>query len=287
MRSDLRVFLHNARAAWILLTAEIILIAAIYASARSLGLWDLGSIVISWVVGLLLMIVDITLTHGSSVAVLRSISLDDKTQKSSENRASILPGGNIGELERYLADVPSTLKYVEPGNLSVHPTIHSMGTKNISRSTASVISVAHDIVAQVEPGELEFLFPAISGAYAREPGRLQKQRVVRSAPFAFAPGELVAVFTPTILLIVQQALVQMGVDATEKSAGNLVSRLAKRIFKRSASRKANSQPTPPAYTLLEIRDQAYKTAREFKVSEAKSKQIADVLVGRLATMKDE
>lgn len=149
-----------------------------------------------------------------------------------------------------------------------------------------VISIAQDIVAQVAPEELSS-FSALSTLYSKKPENIFNQQVAKDDDLGFGVGEVIQALAPAILLTVQQVFVQVSSDATEKSAATLFRRLGKKVFKHSSSRKRLNQPGSPEYTLADIRDYAYKTACELKISEAKAKLIADALAGRLATKQNE
>lgn len=64
MKNYPRIFLHKARAVWILLTLEIFATAAVYASAKAGGVSDFMSILLSCSVGILLVIADMAITHN-------------------------------------------------------------------------------------------------------------------------------------------------------------------------------------------------------------------------------
>jgi hypothetical protein len=145
-----------------------------------------------------------------------------------------------------------------------------------------IISVAHDVVKQVAPEELPS-FPAISAAYRRNPGGLHRQLASKDDDLGFGAGEVITAVASTILLVVQQVLVQVSSDITEKGAGTLFHRLGKKIFKRPSSKKRTNQPDSPEYLLEDVKIYAYKTARRFKIGEDRANQIARALVEELRT----
>lgn len=159
--------------------------------------------------------------------------------------------------------------------------------------TELVISITRKIIEQTKRDELP-LFPTISAVYTANPRRLRKQQVAhdRSLGFSPSPGDLVAVWTPAILFIVQQALIQASSDATKPGVKALVRSIEKRLFKRSRKRFAH----PPGMrfspdALLLIKDAVYEAAcgheavhgRRF--SETQARDFADLVIEQLAPQK--
>jgi hypothetical protein len=150
-----------------------------------------------------------------------------------------------------------------------------------------VIKIAYDVVKQVAPNELSS-FQTISAAYKRDPRNMRRQQAVKDNDLGFGGiGGEIHVLAPTILLIVEQVLIQIGRDAAGKGAGALFHHLGEKIFRRSSSRKQQNQPGSPPYLLADIQVYAYKSARELKVSEAKANAIAKTLVEKLEARKAE
>ena len=149
-----------------------------------------------------------------------------------------------------------------------------------------IISIAHDVVEQVAPLELDF-FSALSTAYRNNPGIVRRQQAMKDDDLGFGGVEAtVSVLAPTILLIVQQVLVKISNDATEKGEkglGALFHHLRTKIFKSASASKPANKPDSPEYLSIDIWKYTYKTARECKISEKKANQIADVLVEKLRT----
>ncbi|HEY7414996.1 MAG TPA: hypothetical protein VH593_07375 [Ktedonobacteraceae bacterium] len=152
-----------------------------------------------------------------------------------------------------------------------------------------VIKIAYDVVKQVAPNELSS-FQTISAAYKRDPRNMRRQQAVKDNDLGFGGiGGEIHVLAPTILLIVEQVLIQIGRDAAGKGAGALFHHLGEKIFKRSSSTKKQNQPGSPPYLLTQADIQAYvyQAARKARVSEAKANEIAKTLVENLKARKEE
>lgn len=160
---------------------------------------------------------------------------------------------------------------------------------NRSPDTELIISLAHKVVTQIAPGEL-LLFPSISADYAAIPNRILKHRDARDKGLGLGSGELIPLLTADILLIVQQALAQIGADTIEKGADTFFHRLRKKIFNRSSSSKSKHDLIITDFSaeqLYIIQNYIYKAAIQRKFTEANAKQFASIVVGQLAVRKAE
>lgn len=258
MKNHLRVFLHNTRATWILLTLEILVTTVIYTSAKVEGLSDVVSVVVSCSVGAFLAITDRSITRRFTIVFLSDLPLE--AAKEFNNHSLTTP-----------SDASSLRQIRNNGN----PKKNMIDTELLN-------TFVHSVVTQVAPNELPF-FPAVSAAYIRNPRSVRALRTGKASVMGFGVESVVSAVTPIVFFIVQNVLNQMAVDAAEKGATTLLQRLNKKFFKRPSSTPSDAL----LYTLPEIREYAYKTALDFRVADTKAQQIADVIVGKLATRQDE
>ena len=148
--------------------------------------------------------------------------------------------------------------------------------KKQSPDTELIVRIAKDVVEQAAPEELP-AFSALSRFYSKKPGSVLKQQMAKDDELGFGAGSASQVLAPTILLIVQQVVVQVSGNVAAKGSGTFLRRLWK---------KTSEEPIKPsgssAYTQADIQAYAYKTALTFNVPEAKAQQIAAIVAGRLA-----
>jgi hypothetical protein len=155
-----------------------------------------------------------------------------------------------------------------------------------SIESASVIDTAQYIVERVVPEELPF-FSVVSKTYQRDPASLRTQQVPTDGDMGFGWEDSVKALAPSIVIIVEQIFVKIGSEASKKGAASLFRLLRRAISRRASSRKQKKQPASPAYTLDNIRSDAYAAARKLRVTEKKAIQIADALVERLQARRSE
>jgi hypothetical protein len=155
-----------------------------------------------------------------------------------------------------------------------------------SPDTERVISITSAIVEQVSPDEL-FLFPAISNAYRQNPTRFLKRVTAKDKPLSFGPNEVKDFIAPTVLLIVEQAMIALFADTAKDGAKGLFHRLRKKTARHTPDQKNSQPPDAPTYTLDEIRAMALQTLLAYNIKEPKAQLISVALAGNLATMQKE
>ena len=135
------------------------------------------------------------------------------------------------------------------------------------------------LVAQLAPAELP-LFGAMSRAFFADPKRARPTGSGGDDILAFGVAEAAGLLTPAVLTAacevalyltkeVGKAFAKVGVDSVVEQV--------KRLFRRepTAVRLDGAQ-------LAQIRQMAFDTARQFKLSNAKASLLADALVGHFA-----
>jgi hypothetical protein len=161
-------------------------------------------------------------------------------------------------------------------------------TMKNSDQSQLIADVARDVVAQIAPEELP-LFRATSVAYFKNPDKLVKKQMRKDEMLGFGVGEAVSLLTPTVLVVVAEAVTFVTAEvkksiATE-SAG-LISDLVKKQFKKFQPEEKKAGDNPPPLTLeqiAQVRKLAYQRFLQLKLSDAQANRLADAVVATLVS----
>lgn len=145
--------------------------------------------------------------------------------------------------------------------------------------TEFILQMARVVVEELEPEELA-LFPLMAEAYVQSPQSLLTRK---------AAGEPIATWTPTILLLLQQAVLQGEKEAAPAGAKTLFTRVFGRVRRLWQAKSGKRAATLPARGqelsregLQTLRAFFYETALEYGVKDAQARQIAECVVGKWA-----
>jgi hypothetical protein len=155
--------------------------------------------------------------------------------------------------------------------------------------TEFIVQMARAVVEEVAPEELAS-FPLIAEAYEMNPESLRTSKADGEVEMGMSPGELLTTWTPTILLLLQQAVLQGGKAAATDEAKRLFTGIFGRVSGLwHAKSKKLAMPLPAhgqdlnREELQTLRTYFYETAVEFGVKDPKARQIAECVVGKWAT----
>ncbi|MEV6040775.1 hypothetical protein AB0L65_57385 [Nonomuraea sp. NPDC052116] len=138
--------------------------------------------------------------------------------------------------------------------------------------------VVRDVVAEIAPQELllvDGLARLDDDAVIQRLGR----RGSRREPLGFGLGEIAALVTPVVWLMVDEAARRVGNVAVDGAAARTRAVLRK-IFRRSAA--AVFVPDLTREELAEVHQRVVETAVEHGLGDSRARLIADAVVGRLA-----
>jgi hypothetical protein len=152
-----------------------------------------------------------------------------------------------------------------------------------------ILQMARVVVAEVAPEELPS-FPLMAEAYAQSSESMLTSKVSGKVGLGMGAGELIATWTPTILLLLQQAVLQSGKDAVAAGTKTLFTGMFRRArgpWQAKGKKQAITLPERgqdlSREDLQTLRTFFYETALEYGVEDARAQQIAVSIVGKWAT----
>ena len=155
--------------------------------------------------------------------------------------------------------------------------------------TEFVLQMARAVVEEVEPEEL-VLFPLMAEAYVQSPKSLLTRKVADEIEPVMGAGEQVTTWTPTILLLLHQAVLQGGKEATTAEARTWLTKAFGHVRELWRAKSRKQVATLPAWgqelsreELQALRTFFYETALDYGVRDARARQIAECVVGKWAT----
>ncbi len=154
----------------------------------------------------------------------------------------------------------------------------SPGEHTVATGGATVRDVVRDVVAKVAREELP-LVEGLAGFDDATVVRRLGRRGGRREPLGFGLGEVVALVTPVVWLVVDQAAKKAAGSAVDGAAKGTKAALRK-IFRRKAP--AVAVPPLTREQLGEVRRRVLETAAQRGLSQERAMVIADAVVARLA-----
>lgn len=155
--------------------------------------------------------------------------------------------------------------------------------------TDFILQVARAVIEEIAPDELAS-FPLMAEAYVQNPESLLTNKAPGEVELGMGAGELINTLTPTILLLLQQAVLQGAKDeATEgtKALFRGVFRHVRRLRQAKGRQQTATLPAPgqelSREDLQALLTFFYETAREYGVKDARARQIAACVVGKWVT----
>lgn len=149
-----------------------------------------------------------------------------------------------------------------------------------------IADVAHDIIAQTEPGELP-LFRAISTEYFKRPTEAAKNQSGGDELLGFGIGDAVPLVTPAMLVVMTQVvafLTEVVRQSFVEESANLVNEQVRSMFKKFRLEGERDELAPAPLTreqLVQIHKQAYEKFLQLKLSESRANNLADAVVASL------
>ncbi|HEV2582268.1 MAG TPA: hypothetical protein VGT44_15545 [Ktedonobacteraceae bacterium] len=155
--------------------------------------------------------------------------------------------------------------------------------------TEFILQVARAVVEEVAPEEL-VLFPLMAEAFVHSPESLLISKGPGGVELGMGAGELIVTWTPTILLLLQQAVLQGARDAVTEGTKELVTGVFGRVRglwqakgrKQAATLPARGQDLSREELQL-LRTFLYEAALQHGVKDARAQQIADCAVVKWVT----
>ncbi|MFF4191002.1 hypothetical protein [Nonomuraea sp. NPDC001831] len=150
-------------------------------------------------------------------------------------------------------------------------------------ATTRVRDVVRDVVAATAPEELllvDGLAGLDDGLVIRRLGR----RGTRREPLGFGLGEIAALVTPVVWLVIDEAARRAGTAAVDGAAARTKTVLRK-VFRRPAA--AVFVPDLSRDELAQVHRRVLETAVEHGLDDSRARLIADAVVGRLALAAPE
>ncbi|GCE14848.1 hypothetical protein [Tengunoibacter tsumagoiensis] len=155
--------------------------------------------------------------------------------------------------------------------------------------TEFILQVARDVVEEIAPEEL-VSFSLVAEAYIQNPQGLLTRQTSEEVDLGLGAGELITVWAPTILLLLQQAILQGGKDAVTDGTKALFSGAFARIGRLWHPKNKKQAVALPARGHELSREELqillnffHTTALEYGVKDPKARQIAEAVVGKWAT----
>lgn len=155
--------------------------------------------------------------------------------------------------------------------------------------TEFVLQMARAVVEEVEPEEL-VLFPLMAEAYVQSPKSLLTRKAASEAEPGMGAGERITTWTPTILLLLHQAVLQGAKEAAPAEARTRLMKVFERVRGLWRAKSRKQAATLPAWgqelsreELQALRTFFYETALDYGVRDARARQIAECIVGKWAT----
>lgn len=142
----------------------------------------------------------------------------------------------------------------------------------------TVVDVVRDVVAKVAPEELP-LVDGLAGLDDDAVVRRLSRRGNRREPLGFGLGEIAALVTPVVWLVVDEAARQVG-SAAVNDAAKRTKAVLRKLFRRPAA--AVVVPDLTREQLAEVRQRVIETAVDHGLGESRARLIADAVTGRLA-----
>jgi hypothetical protein len=185
------------------------------------------------------------------------------------------------------------LHFEEESSICIKSLVSLEGSQEIAVNDSTqdqlVADVARDLVGQVAPQEMP-LFRANSEAYFKDPEKALKDRKSEEEMLGFGTGEAMSFVTP-VALAVSVEVVKFVADEVKQTlkteSSGMINDLIKSLFKKyRPTLEKEQRPTAAPLTaeqLQEVHKAAFAKARQLKLSEARAKQLADVLIGDLVS----
>jgi uncharacterized protein YneF (UPF0154 family) len=149
-----------------------------------------------------------------------------------------------------------------------------------------ISDLARDLVAQIAPQEIP-LFRAQSEAYFKDPAKALKGETGKDGMLGFGAGEAASFLTPIILAVVvgtikyiTEEVKKSAATDNPKETADIVKEMFKK-FRRPEKSKVEPTPTLTPEHLQEIHQKVIIQAGQLKLSESRSKQLADALISSL------
>ncbi len=146
-----------------------------------------------------------------------------------------------------------------------------------------IAEMSRDVVADVAPDELP-LFGMNSTAYFKNPKKALESREGQDDPLGFGIEAVIPLLTPVIIAVVTEVITHLEQSLSShvaSGAEGLVGSGLRSIFKRGAKGAAAPAAQLSPAQLAEVRDIAFKKARQLKLPETQAAMLADSVVGGL------
>lgn len=145
-----------------------------------------------------------------------------------------------------------------------------------------IAEMSRDVVAEVAPDELP-LFGMNSTAYFKNPKKALESQQGQDDTLGFGIEAMVPLLTPIVIAVVSAVITHLEQSlSTHLASGaeGLVSGGLRSVFKRGGKEAAAPAQLSQAQ-LAEVRDIAFRKARQLKLPETQAKMLADSVVGGL------
>jgi hypothetical protein len=155
-----------------------------------------------------------------------------------------------------------------------------------------IAEMSRDVVAEVAPDELS-LFRMNSSAYFKNPKKALESQEAKDDALGFGIEAAVPLLTPIVIAVVSEVITHLEQSlSTHLASGaeGAVSGGLRSVFKRGGKGTAAPAQLSPAQLspaqlspaqLAEVRDIAFKKARQLKLPETQAAMLADSVVGGL------
>jgi hypothetical protein len=148
-----------------------------------------------------------------------------------------------------------------------------------------IAEMSKDVVAEVAPDELP-LFRMNSTAYFKNPKKALESTEAKDDTLGFGIEALVPLLTPIVIAVVSEVITHLEqslsthlASGAEGVVGGGLRSVFKRGGKEAAAAPAQAQLSQAQ--LAEVRDIAFRKARQLKLPESQAKMLADSVVGGL------
>jgi hypothetical protein len=149
-----------------------------------------------------------------------------------------------------------------------------------------IAEMSRDVVAEVAPDELP-LFGMNSTAYFKNPKKALESREGQDDTLGFGIELVVPLLTPIVLAVVTDVINHLEQTLSShlaSGAEGAISGRLRSVFKRPDGGAAAPAQLSPAQ-LAEVRDIAFRKARQLKLPETQAAMLADSVVGGLVVPK--
>jgi len=146
-----------------------------------------------------------------------------------------------------------------------------------------IAEMSRDVVSQVAPDELP-LFRMNSTAYFKNPKKALEATQAKDDTLGFGIEAVVPLLTPIVIAVVSEVITHLEQSlSTHLASGaeGVVGGGLRSVFKRGGKGTAAPAQLSPAQ-LAEVRDIAFRKARQLKLPETQAAMLADSVVGGLA-----